>query len=191
MERLLKIHAAVDAEAARLTALPAERLQGRRGCAMCCVDGIEVHEVEAERIRAHHGQLLRTGSAQAPGMCAFLSDEGACRIYADRPYVCRSQGLPLRWIDDGDDSHETEPVERRDICPLNEVGPALESLPADHCWSLGWAEGALAQLQAEVSGVDPLGFDDDEDWGDDDGAVPTGPAPGRVALRDLFATGAG
>jgi hypothetical protein len=75
--------------------------------------------------------------------------------------VCRTQGLPLRWIDfDAPDG----PVERRDICPLNEAGEPIVTLAPEACWELGPVEARLAALQAERSGVD----------------LP------RVRLRDLF-----
>src|SRR5512134_1307867 len=94
-----RLHDEIDVLAERLHTHHAARLQCRRGCASCCVDDITVFEVEAERIRAHHAELLASGQSHLPGACAFLDDEGGCRIYADRPYVCRTQGLPLRWIE--------------------------------------------------------------------------------------------
>ena len=115
-------------------------------------------EVEAERIRSGHADLLRDGTPHPPGACAFLGDAGECRIYADRPYVCRSQGLPLRWIE------EEEQVERRDICPLNAEGEPLESLPAADCFTLGPFEARLRRLQDAQDGGKGL----------------------RVALRALF-----
>ena len=118
-------------------------------------------QVEAERIRRHHADLLDQGRPHPAGACAFLDDEGACRIYEDRPYVCRTQGLPLRWIQEDEQGLV---VEYRDICPLNEEGPALEELPEEDCWTIGPTEGHLAQLQKRV---------------EDD-------APERIALRDLF-----
>lgn len=115
-------------------------------------------EVEAERIRTRHAELLATGEPHARGACAFLDAEGACRVYADRPYVCRTQGLPLRWID------QARGVELRDICPLNEAGEALETLPESACWTLGETEARLAESQRDF-----------------------GRAGERVALRALFA----
>ena len=144
---------------------------------MCCVDEITVMPVEADHIRALHAGLLRDGTPHAAGMCAFLDNDGACRIYAQRPYVCRSQGVPLRWTEAG---AAGETIEYRDICSLNEAGEPIQDLPAASCWSLGWAEAALAQLQADADGTDPLGFDDEED----------DEPPTRVALRDLFSHGA-
>lgn len=158
---LARLHARIDARAAELAALHGARLQCKRGCSGCCVDGITVFAIEAERIRARNEQLLASAEPHAPGACAFLDAAGACRIYADRPYVCRTQGLPLRWIDDD------RQAELRDICPLNEPGgPALEELPEDACWTLGAAEAQLAALQRAF-----------------------GRAGERVALRALFERG--
>jgi len=151
----------VDAQAGALHARHAARLQCRRGCSACCVDDIRVFEVEAERIRARAAAVLRE-APHPPGACAFLDAAGACRIYEQRPYVCRTQGLPLRWLDF---DAPADPVERRDICPLNEAGPPIEALPEDACWELGPIEARLAALQARRSG----------------GALP------RVRLRGLFA----
>jgi hypothetical protein len=155
-----RLHAEIDAATAPLTALHGKRLRCRRGCAACCVDDLTVFEVEAEAIRARCSAVLRE-TPHPPGACAFLDDAGACRIYAHRPYVCRTQGLPLRWIDF---QEEGAPVERRDVCPLNEPGPPLEALPSDACWELGPTEARLAALQ-----------------GARDGGVLR-----RVRLRDLF-----
>jgi hypothetical protein len=147
---------------APLDRLHADRLVCRRGCAACCVDELTVFEVEAERIRERHGALLAGGTPHPAGACAFLDDEGACRIYEDRPYVCRTQGYPLRWLDDPEDSGPV--IDRRDICPLNETDEPITELPAEACWTLGPFEGRLATLQHASHG----------------GAMR------RVALRDLF-----
>ena len=116
---------------------------------------------EARRIERRHGELLAREQPHAEGACAFLDGEGACRIYDERPYVCRTQGLPLRWIDELEDG---EAVELRDICPLNDEGEPIEEIDEDGCWTLGPVEERLARIQAATG------------------------APGRrVALRGLFA----
>lgn len=140
---LRALHEEVDEAAAARAARHPGRLRCGRGCSGCCVDELSVFEVEARRIRAEFGELLRSERPHPPGACAFLDDTGACRIYAARPYVCRTQGLPLRWVD-----HEAG-VERRDICPLNEPGPPLEELDAGDCWELGPFEARLAALQGD------------------------------------------
>lgn len=152
-DKLAALHARVDEAAAKLAAIHRDRLACRRGCIGCCVDELTVFEVEAERIRRAAPELLAHGTPHPPGRCAFLDAEGACRVYEVRPYVCRTQGLPLRWIDD-----ELE-AELRDICELNDEGPAIETLLEDACWTIGPVESELRALQGDGR---------------------------RVALRDLF-----
>ncbi len=95
------------------------------------------------------------------GKCAFLNDEGACRIYEDRPYVCRTQGYPLRWIEDSSDGTSSE---MRDLCPLNEKGKPIVELPEEDCWTIGPFEEELQGLQISRDGGKMI----------------------RVSLRDLF-----
>ena len=163
---LLALHEDISLQAGELAACHGPRLQCERGCSDCCVDELTVFAVEAERIRRNQGELLREGSPHPPGACAFLDAQGACRIYEDRPYVCRTQGLPLRWLEETGDG---QGVEYRDICTLNEAGPPVEDLEAADCWTLGPMEGRLAALQ--------------EAWGD--GTLQ------RVTLRSLFQRRAG
>ena len=158
-DSIAELHAEIGREAGRLHVLHAARLQCRQGCTSCCVDDLTVFEAEAAHIRRHHAQLLATAEPHAPGACAFLDAHGGCRIYEQRPYVCRTQGLPLRWLEDRDGSA----AELRDICPLNEAGEPLEALPSDACWSLGPTEERLAKLELAAPGV-----------------------TGRSRLRDLF-----
>lgn len=145
LEELERLHRETDVRCARLVARHAGRLRCGQGCSRCCVDGLTVFDVEAEGIRRSYPGLLRDGLPHPLGACAFLDAEGACRIYDRRPYVCRTQGLPLRWLERGDDGVG---VELRDICPLNEDRSApVELLDADDCWEIGPAERSLARLQ--------------------------------------------
>jgi hypothetical protein len=140
-EALQALHDEVDRRAAALAALHAGRMACARGCSGCCVDGLTVFEVEAERIRHGAAELLATGTPHPPGRCAFRGSEGECRVYALRPYVCRTQGLPLRWLD------EVEPVEYRDVCELNDI--PVEELAPEECWTLGEVEERLARMQRD------------------------------------------
>lgn len=146
-DRLRALHDDVDREAQAIERRHAARIRCRQGCHDCCVDGLTVFEIEAERIRRRHGPLLRNSAPHPSGACAFLDGQGACRVYGDRPYVCRTQGLPLRWIGEDDQGREAE---FRDICPLNEEGgPPPEELEAGECWTIGPYEERLASLQAD------------------------------------------
>lgn len=154
-EALRALYDEVDERAASLEAVHEARLNCRRGCADCCVDELTVFALEADNIQSRHAAVL-ADAPRRPGACAFLDEAGGCRIYVDRPYVCRTQGLPLRW--------EEDDAEYRDICPLNEEGPPLVQIGAEQCFTLGPFEGRLAELMRQYGG----------------GRMT------RVALRDLF-----
>lgn len=161
LDVLTQVHETLDARLAELAAKHDERMQCGRGCFDCCVDELTVFEVEAALIQRDYPELLEQGRPHPVGRCAFLDSSGACRIYDRRPYVCRTQGLPLRWLAE---TAAGETVELRDICPLNAEGPALETLDREDCWSLGPLEEVLAGIQVAVDGGEGR----------------------RVALRDLF-----
>jgi Fe-S-cluster containining protein len=111
-DRILKeleaFHGEVDQETAKLEKIHAERLECKSGCADCCVDDLSVFDVEAERIRRRHKVLLSVMTPHPAGACAFLDHENHCLIYDCRPYVCRTQGLPLSWTETRDDGSEYE-----------------------------------------------------------------------------------
>lgn len=158
-----ELHRRVDEQVAPLVALYGAKLHCRKGCSGCCTDDLTVFEVEADRIREHYADLLRGGEAHTPGACAFLNSEGLCRIYEHRPYVCRTQGLPLRWLEE-DEAEDI--VEYRDICGLSL--DALDPIALDdvQCWLIGPFEEQLNELQYQADG----------------GAMR------RVPLRSLFAS---
>jgi len=144
--KLRVIHEQIDQEVKPLENIHKARLKCAAGCHDCCVDDLTVFEVEAERIRNAYGELLESSLPHPIGKCAFLDENAHCRIYDARPYVCRTQGLPLRWTEDE--------FEYRDICPLNEEGTPIETLSEDQCWTLGPYEGQLALLQSNGRRVD-------------------------------------
>jgi len=146
LDELAALHARVDDAAAQLSAIHRERMVCRRGCMGCCVDELTVFDLEAERIRRAASELLASGTPHPPGRCAFLDGEGACRVYEARPYVCRTQGLPLRWID------EDAAAEYRDICELNDEGAPIETLGESACWTIGPFESELASLARSWDG---------------------------------------
>jgi len=140
METLENLYAEVDNTTLPLIEIHANRLQCKAGCFDCCADDITVFRIEAAHIESHYPDLLQNGIPHPKGRCAFLDETGRCRIYEHRPYVCRTQGLPLRWLTE-------ESLEYRDICPLNETNVPIEDIPVAQCWTLGPAEGRLAELQ--------------------------------------------
>jgi hypothetical protein len=106
-ERYRELVARVDAFFARVRARHPNDLACGPGCDACCharptVTPVEADEVrrllsslppaEAERVAAR----ARRPEAQDEGRCAALDEGGRCAIYAARPLVCRSHGLPIR-----------------------------------------------------------------------------------------------
>lgn len=156
-----ELHASIDAETGRLAVLLSDKLHCGIGCTDCCVDEITVFEIEAAHIRRRYPDLLTNGTPHPKGVCAFLDSRGSCRIYPCRPYVCRTQGLPLQWADEDENQN---PVLLRDICPRNDVSIDLLGLPGEMVWHIGPVEEKLAQMQYSI----------------------TGAATNRVALRSLF-----
>jgi uncharacterized protein len=157
LSELRALHQDVDVAVGALTARHGAELACRRGCGGCCLDELTVFRVEAERLREDFAELLASGVAfeartpgprlplvdvPAPG-CAFLGDEGECRVYEARPYVCRTQGLPLRWFEEDE---RDEIVEQRDACPLNFVATPVESLDEEACFLVGPFDPSLERV---------------------------------------------
>jgi Fe-S-cluster containining protein len=143
-EAFTDLYGQIDELVAPLLEIHIKRLNCGPGCCSCCRDDLTVFAVEAENLRLSCGAFLREATARAPGACAFLDVRGNCRIYPYRPYVCRTQGLPLRWREQ---QAGGEVVEYRDICPLNAPGVPIEDLASEHCWPLGPVEEVLVQIQ--------------------------------------------
>ena len=137
-------YAAIDKQVSALTRLHAQHLQCKAGCCDCCIDGLSVFEIEADNIRATYPDLLENSLPHPAGACAFLDEGGLCRIYEQRPYVCRTQGLPLHWMDVDDDGTFTG---FRDICPKNDDTLDIEALRENECWIIGPAEEKLSMMQ--------------------------------------------
>ena len=102
----------VDAFAAAVSDRRRADLACKPGCASCCQAWLTVSPVEAQQLRAalagldpqarqaiaERGRLERAREARGePPRCAMLDPEGRCGVYAARPLVCRTQGLPLRY----------------------------------------------------------------------------------------------
>ncbi len=147
IEIMEKFYSELNTEIARVEKLNANRMHCKPGCHDCCVDNITVFEAEAQFIRYYHQNLLLNENPHHKGACAFLDENGLCRIYEHRPYVCRTQGLPLRWVEYEADGTMAE---FRDICPLNANNTPVELLPDDQCWDIGPFEQKLADIQMQL-----------------------------------------
>jgi len=156
--------AKVDAFFARVHARYADRMRCGAGCDECCHAELSLAPVEAEALRRHVAALpaaersrlaARAGKAAAAGedgaRCAALEDDGRCAVYAARPLVCRTHGVPMRVPRDA-----RLPVMRDDgglaVCHLNFEGTPLASLDADCVLNLESIDALLAVVNARACG---------------------------------------
>jgi hypothetical protein len=146
------------------------------GCSSCCHAWLNVCGVERAQLRAAiaalpsdkrvelaargRQQLAREQSGTSAARCALLDDDGRCAVYEQRPLVCRTQGLALRYphgvipaatvrarLADGEVTH----------CPLNfekRAPAAADVLDAERVDQL---LGVVNLRFARASGEDPEG----------------------------------
>lgn len=108
----------IDSHAAAVATSCGDQLACHPGCAGCCRQ-ITVSAIEAlalwralQDIPPAEAATLRAAAvaAEASEECPLLEGE-LCRLYAARPLICRTHGLPLLV--------EDEAGRRVDFCPLN------------------------------------------------------------------------
>lgn len=178
---LAALHTETDARFAASTAAIGTPIGCRPGCSACCVDELLVWSIEADAIVAHWRTRAAEGATlrvHPVGACAFLDADGRCQVFAARPYVCRSQGAVLRWLesptapdaigddrdDDGWDDDDwdddwgdeaqhgpaLETVERRATCEVHLGGVDLDALSHDATFELGAAEQTLVAIATDA-----------------------------------------
>lgn len=156
------------------------------GCADCCHRDLTVTSIEARRVFAlvralppEQRRALRDRADAPP--CVALDADGRCAIYEARPLVCRSHGVPLRFVEPEASGKRALPV--LDVCPKNFTGADLASIDAACVLDqrtlsvmLGAIDAAFVQAGGEAlaggSGAD----------GDRASFAPGG----RLALRDVI-----
>lgn len=134
MSRLEELWAKVDAFVARVDALHPGELACGPGCDDCCQQRLSVTGVEAARIVSalaamdalEREEIARRASIAPESACAALDENGRCGIYAVRPLVCRSHGVPIRYVQD--DAPDRRHLPLVDACFKNFVGCDLTSI---------------------------------------------------------------
>jgi len=131
----------LDARAGQLYSRFPRQFACRAGCDGCCQTERTVNDVEYAALERAHAALpaatrerLRA-QATPGGSCSLLLD-GRCAIYADRPLICRSHGLPI--LMEG----------RRDVCPLNFEGVGLDALAPEDLISVHTLTAILVAVDA-------------------------------------------
>lgn len=163
----------IDAFVASVSARRRADLACRAGCAGCCQAWLTVSPVESQQLTAAIAALpaqsraaiaargRREAEREARGeqpRCAMLDEDGRCGVYAQRPLVCRTQGLPLQYpagLVPEASVRGRSPRGEITYCPLNftEAAPvSSDVLDAERVDQLL----ALVNLRfAEAHGLDP------------------------------------
>jgi hypothetical protein len=158
VSRLLELSAKVDAFGARVASRYPGELACGPGCDDCCNRRLSVTGVEAALIREALARLdaparaaIARRAASAPAsVCAALDAERCCSIYAVRPLVCRSHGVPIRFEPD----ERSAPSGQRsrlpiiDACSKNFVGRDLALLDPDSVMNQATLSTLLAAIDA-------------------------------------------
>jgi uncharacterized protein len=114
----LRLREQIDRQVAGLIATHGDHITCTPGCCECCVN-FTVFSVEFEAIL----QGLQADAARvafdASASCGFLRD-GRCTIYAQRPIICRTHGLPIAFFDEQTGGHSVS------FCPRNFTDAELD-----------------------------------------------------------------
>jgi hypothetical protein len=94
-EHFAALVAQADAFFERVFRRVGDRMRCTAGCSSCCSGGLSVTAIEAAAIREHLSGCEPVVINPGPG-CAALDGEGRCQIYAARPLLCRTHGVPLK-----------------------------------------------------------------------------------------------
>ncbi len=97
-ERYQQFISKVDELTEKLSGLHKDHMQCRKGCDLCCMN-YRIFPVEYFEIQ----QSLKEKPAQTTesndDSCIFLKDH-VCQIYEHRPFICRTHGLPLLYLNE-------------------------------------------------------------------------------------------
>ena len=135
-----------------------EQITCHAGCSDCCrrftVTGIEA-EVIGEGLAAlpdaRRDELAARASNTTTDVCPALDTDGRCAIYAHRPLICRTHGLPIRFTE----QRAGRSLPMLDACPKNFVGRDLTAVsPASVMdqTTLSTILGALDAAHADEAG---------------------------------------
>lgn len=121
-----------------------DTLQCRPGCAECCMQ-FSVLSLEAAFVRERIKQFQPIKRLKDKS-CPLLADN-RCSIYDIRPIICRTQGLPIAYIDEGSSCIEVSACrlnfpddhqfEKEDLLFMDQFNSRLVELNIQYCLSVG------------------------------------------------------
>jgi Fe-S-cluster containining protein len=88
----------VDELTEQLSSLHQNHMQCRKGCDLCCMN-YRIFPVEYFSIQQRLNEKPAETQQARDGSCIFLKDH-ICQVYAHRPVICRTHGLPLLYLND-------------------------------------------------------------------------------------------
>jgi Fe-S-cluster containining protein len=144
--RYLALRDKVDAFHQKVTAQYSSAFACGPGCSMCCERHLSVFTFEFQVLAQaiaewplEQRQALREhlNRPENDRRCILLDDQGLCTIYASRPIICRSHGLPIKVPD----------TESRDVCPKNFTEATnLDAVHDDYVLDLGHINTLMALI---------------------------------------------
>ena len=147
--------AQLDAFGTRIRARYGNQMRCRRGCADCCqhlslssVEGVFIRQ--ALRVLPPHKRedLLHHAAHSGEDICPLLRED-ICLLYAARPVICRTHGLPLLY--------RTEDGPQVSCCPHNLAAFSAESLPGTDVLNMEVVNTTLAAIDAVFTRTCPSG----------------------------------
>lgn len=122
IEAYRRLRDRVDQMSESLTKIHGGQMVCKAGCCGCCVD-LTVFPVEFYSIAQELGERGVPSPTFDPSLkCGFLDASGLCRMYPYRPLICRTQGLPLAFLNE-----DVSPVEMNvTFCEKNFAEPQSE-----------------------------------------------------------------
>ena len=123
-----------------------QTLNCRPGCAECCTN-FSILPLEAALVKERLKQFEPV-EGKEDNNCALLADN-CCTIYDVRPIICRTQGLPIAYIDEGSSCIEVSAChlnfpddhqfEQEDLLFMDQFNSRLVELNIQYCLAVGLA----------------------------------------------------
>ena len=139
----------IDSKCESLEKEHKQHLNCKKGCDLCCM-AISVFPVEFYAIKA---ELNLKSIADLPvqkskGQCRFLVDH-SCLIYASRPVICRTHGLPLVYMNLEETEYELS------LCELNFIDYDLADFDEENTYPMDRINSQLYMINKDfVSGFE-------------------------------------
>ncbi|HZK96973.1 MAG TPA: YkgJ family cysteine cluster protein [Prolixibacteraceae bacterium] len=117
-----------------------KHLNCKKGCDLCCM-AISVFPVEFYAIKAELDikSISELAVPQNDEDCRYLVDH-SCAIYASRPVICRTHGLPLLYISLDGDEYELS------CCELNFTDFDLDDFDDENTYPMDRINSQLYQI---------------------------------------------